>query len=90
MGKKRAQVGFGIMMLMTYLLIVAGVIARIISPWTILGLVTIPIAIKAVNTAKVHYNDYLKLAPANVGAIMSHLLTGLLMTIGYMIDKWIS
>ena len=90
MGKKRAQVGYGIMMWMTYLIIIAGVAARIISPWTILGLVTIPIAMKAVNTAKVHYDDYLKLAPANVGTIMSHLLTGLLMTIGYMIDKWIS
>ncbi len=90
MGKKRAQVGYGIMMWMTYLIIVAGVVSQIISPWTILGLVTIPIAMKAVNTAKVYYDDYLKLAPANVGAIMSHLLTGLLMSIGYMIDKWVS
>ena len=90
MGRKRAQVGYGIMMWMTYFIIIAGVVAGIISPWAILGLVTIPIAMKAVNTAKVHYDDYLKLAPANVGTIMSHLLTGLLMTLGYMIDKWIS
>lgn len=78
------------MMIMTYLLILAGVTAGIISPWTILGLITIPIALKAINTAKVYYDDYLKLAPANVGTIMSHLLTGLLMTLGYMTDKWIS
>lgn len=90
MGKKRAQVGYGIMMWTTYISIVAGVVAQIISPWTLLGLITIPIAMKAVNTAKVHYDDYLKLAPANVGTIMSHLLTGLLMSIGYLIDRWVS
>ena len=90
MGRKRAATGFSLIIWMTYLSIVLGVAAGLISPWTLLGLITIPIANKAVKTAKVHYDDYLKLAPANVGTIMSHLLTGLMMTIGYMIDRWIS
>ena len=90
MGRKRAAVGYGYIMWLTYVFIVVGVILGMISPWTLLGLITIPIAVKAVRTAKVHYDDYLKLAPANVGTIMSHLLTGLMMTIGYMIDRWVS
>jgi len=87
LGRRRASVGYTAVMWATYLSLVAGVVGGVVSPFALLGLLTIPIAIKAVRTARVHYEEYLKLAPANVGTIMSHMFTGVLMTVGYLVDK---
>ena len=87
LGRERAARGYTAVMWATYISLVGGVVAGVVSPFALLGLLTIPIAIKAVRTARVHYEEYLKLAPANVGTIMTHMLTGLLMTVGYMLDK---
>jgi 1,4-dihydroxy-2-naphthoate octaprenyltransferase len=87
LGRQRAVIGYEIMMAATYLSIVLGVLTRWITPFALLGLLTLPIALQAVRTARVHYDEYLHLAPANAGTIMTHLLTGLLLSVGYLVDK---
>ncbi|HID86608.1 MAG TPA: 1,4-dihydroxy-2-naphthoate octaprenyltransferase [Anaerolineae bacterium] len=87
LGRRRAVVGYEIIMAATYLSIVLGVLTQLISPFALLGLLTLPIALKSVRTARVHYDEYLKLAPANAGTVMTHLLTGLLLSVGYLVDK---
>jgi len=89
LGRERAVKGYGLMMLLTYGSIVIGVALGIISPFTLFALITAPIAYSAVKTARVHFNDYLKLTPANVATIMVHMLAGLLLTLGYMLEKFI-
>jgi len=89
LGRKAAVRGYEVMIAATYLSIVVGVAARIISPFTLLGLITLPIAINAVRTARAHHDHYLKLAPANVGTIMIHMLTGALLSVGYILDKFV-
>jgi hypothetical protein len=33
------------------------------------------------------YDDYLKLAPANAATIITHLLTGVLLCLGYLLQR---
>jgi len=87
LGRRRAMIGYVALMVATYLSIVVPAVLGVTSPFTLLALLTLPIAWTAVRTARVHYDDYLKLAPANAGTIMVHLLVGLLLTMGYLLDR---
>lgn len=87
LGLQRAVAGYIALMAGAYLAIVAGAALRIISPFALIALLTAPIAWTAVRTARAHYDDYLKLAPANAGTVMAHMLTGLLLIVGYVIGK---
>jgi 1,4-dihydroxy-2-naphthoate octaprenyltransferase len=70
----------------TYLAIIASVAAGAISPFALLALPTAFIALQAIRTARRHYDDYLKLAPANAAQVMIHMLAGLLLTLGYVLE----
>jgi 1,4-dihydroxy-2-naphthoate octaprenyltransferase len=87
LGRRRAVIGYEVIMTATYLSIILGALARLISPFALLGLLTLPMALKAMRTARVHHDEYLKLAPANASTVMTHMLTGLLLSVGYLVDK---
>ncbi len=86
MGRERAVYGYFAIIALTYLSIITGVIAGVLTPWVLLGLLTLPQAAKAVKVAKVHHSDSAKLVPANAATVGIHLLTGLLMTAGYAVS----
>jgi hypothetical protein len=50
---------------------------------TLLALLTLPLAARAVQCACRYYSQPLDLAPANALTIVTHLATGLLLTLGY-------
>ena len=52
-----------------------------------IALATLPVAFRAVSVARAHYDEYMKLVPANAGTVFVHLLTGLLLSAGYLLDK---
>jgi 1,4-dihydroxy-2-naphthoate octaprenyltransferase len=87
LGRRRAALGYTLLMGGTYLVIVLAAVLRITSPFTLIALATLPVAIRAVNVARAHYDEYLKLVPANAGTVFVHLLTGLLLSAGYLLDK---
>jgi 1,4-dihydroxy-2-naphthoate octaprenyltransferase len=87
LGRRRAMIGYVVLMAATYVSIVLSVALGLTSPFTLIALLTLPIALTAVRTARAHYDDYLKLAPANAGTVMVHLLTGLLLAMGYVIER---
>lgn len=87
LGRARAVKGYAWILGLTYASILLGVLLRLTSPWTLLGLLTLPIAWKGYAVAKVFYDDYLKLAPANAATVMVHLLTGLLLSLGYILER---
>ncbi len=89
LGKKRAVTGYVYQMLATYLIIVIGVVTDTLPPLTLIALLTLPLAIKAIKVAQENYEDSGKLVPANVSTIMNHLLTGVLLIVSFFIDKWI-
>jgi 1,4-dihydroxy-2-naphthoate octaprenyltransferase len=87
LGRKKAALGYLALLVTTYTVIVLAVLLRITSPFTLVALVTIPVAIRAVGVARAHYDEYLKLVPANAATVFIHLLTGLLLSAGYLLDK---
>ena len=85
LGKKRAAIGYAILMVFTYLLIIT--LALFFDKvWVLIGLLTAPVALKAVRNALVNYDDIPALVPSCAGTIMTHLLTGLLLTSGYVLQ----
>jgi len=87
LGRKRAAWGYLLMMVATYVVIVVAAVLRITSPFTLVALATLPVAVRAIGVARAHYDEYLKLVPANAATVFLHLLTGLLLSAGYLLDK---
>jgi 1,4-dihydroxy-2-naphthoate octaprenyltransferase len=87
LGRKRAAWGYLLMMVATYAVIVLAALLRITSPFTLVALATLPVAVRAIGVARAHYDEYLKLVPANAATVFIHLLTGLLLSAGYLLDK---
>ncbi len=87
LGRRKAVTGYIFLMATTYLSILLAAAFRVISPFTLLALLTLPLAWKAVGVARLHYDDYQRLTPANATTIQIHMLTGLLLILGYLLDK---
>ena len=86
LGKRLAAQGYAALMLAVYLSLLLGVLLDSVTPWALLGLLTVPLAFKAVRVALAHYDDSQQLAPANAVTIQVHLLTGLLVIVGYLLQ----
>ncbi len=85
LGRRRASAVYAGLMIVTYAVIVLFTFVGLV-PWTQLyGLLTVPIAAIAIRTARRHYDEPLRMIPANAGTIMTHLLTGLYLTVGYVV-----
>ena len=87
LGRKKAALGYVILIVLTYVSILVAAVLRLTSPFTLIALATLPVAIRAIGVARAHYDEYLKLVPANAATVFVHLLTGLLLSAGYLLDK---
>jgi len=87
LGKEKAVWGYLVLTLAAYFSILIPVITRAIPPYCLLGLVTLPLAMRAINVAILHHSDSKKLAPANAATILIHLLTGILVAVGFILDR---
>jgi 1,4-dihydroxy-2-naphthoate polyprenyltransferase len=90
LGKEKASNGFLVIMISTYLSLVLGVVTDVLPPFALAGLLTMPLAYKAIRVTFEHYNDSPGLVPANASTVMNHLFTGLLISLGYFFDRIIS
>jgi 1,4-dihydroxy-2-naphthoate octaprenyltransferase len=86
LGRQKAAAGYGLLMLITYSALVLGVVLAGVSPFVLLGLLTAPMAWQAYQVARTHYDRPAELVPANVGTIKVHMFTGLLMSLGYVVQ----
>ena len=86
LGRKRATTLYGALLALVYLSLVAGVLFAGVTPFALLGLLTAPLAWKAYSVARVHYDHPQELVPANALTIRTHLLTGLLLALGYVVE----
>jgi 1,4-dihydroxy-2-naphthoate octaprenyltransferase len=83
LGRKNASRGYAILMTLVYASIVVMVLLNLIRIEALLGLATLPLGILGIITALRHYDESQKLAPANWATIMSQLLTGAFLALGY-------
>jgi 1,4-dihydroxy-2-naphthoate octaprenyltransferase len=83
MGRKRSATVYGGMLALVYVSIVAGILFGNVTPWALLGLVTVVWSWQAYQVARIHYDHPKELVPANALTIRIHLVTGLLLTAGY-------
>ena len=88
LGRKKSAVVFTIMMAMVYVsIILLGLLYP--SRWVLIGLLTLPLSIKVVVNALKHYDQIPQLVPSNAGTVMAHMLTGVLLCVGYLLNVWI-
>ena len=83
LGRRRAVTAYGLLLAVVYLSLLAGVLFGGVTPFALLGLLTLPMAVKAYRVARVHYDHPRELTPATAATIQIHLRTGILITLGY-------
>ena len=85
-GRKTGAVLYGIGLAVAYGILIAGALAKTLSPFIMLGLISLPFAVKSFAVLRRHLNDPLKIAPANLAMIKVHGITAVGMIIAYLIE----
>ena len=83
LGRQRAVIGYAFLMAVPYVTVPLGVAFDVLPPQTLLAMLTLPFSLRAVQVAARHHSHPLELAPANALTIVSHLATGLLLTLAF-------
>lgn len=86
LGRRRAATLYGVLLALAYLSIAAGVLLAGVTPFALAGLLTVPLALRAYAIAREHYDHPKELTPANALTVRIHLLTGLLLALGYLVQ----
>jgi 1,4-dihydroxy-2-naphthoate octaprenyltransferase len=85
-GREKASIVYATLTIILYLWIIGWVIADKMPVYTLIALLTLPFAIKAIQGAR-KYGDMKKLMPAMASNVLVVLLTQLLLGIGYIIAR---
>jgi 1,4-dihydroxy-2-naphthoate octaprenyltransferase len=86
LGRRRAAGVYAGMVALAYLLVIAGAALEILPPLTLLVVLTLPLAARALNVALREYDHPPALAPANAATVGVHLLFSLLLAVGLVVD----
>lgn len=87
-GRKKGAVLYGIGLTVAYGILIIASLAKILSPITLLGLISLPFAVRSFAVMRRHLNDPLAMAPANLAMIKVHSLTGTAMIVAYLIELY--
>jgi 1,4-dihydroxy-2-naphthoate octaprenyltransferase len=87
-GRKTGALLYGMGLGIAYGVLIAAALFRTLSPFILLGLISLPIAVKSFIVMKRHLYDPLAMAPANLAMIKVHGLTGVAMIVAYLIEVW--
>lgn len=85
LGKKRAVNGYIAIMIAMYALIILGVALRIMPFSSLIGLLSLQLAVKAMRIARKNYNKIAELIPAMASTILVNATTGFLIVAAYII-----
>ena len=83
LGRPKAAVVYGLLMVCAHLVLLAEVVTGTLPPVALLGFITLPLSLRAIQYTRRHYASSFDLAPANALTVTSHLATGLLLTLAY-------
>ena len=81
-GKRKARAGYYFLIFGSYLGVVLAVIAGYLTPYALITLLSLPVALKTAGIFARNYERIKELIPAQAGTIQVHALVGLLMSIG--------
>jgi 1,4-dihydroxy-2-naphthoate octaprenyltransferase len=85
LGKKKAGILYAVITLIIYTWIIFGIILGILPVWTLLALLTVPVASRAIKGALKDYNDFEKFIPAQGSNVIVVLATQALFALGFLI-----
>jgi 1,4-dihydroxy-2-naphthoate octaprenyltransferase len=85
LGRRLSAKIYSLIMFLTYVLIL--IFALVYNRWLILGLLMLPLSLKISRNALINYDDAQKLIPSYAGTILAHLVTGLLLSGSYILDR---
>lgn len=88
LGRKKSRHLYFMLISATYLAIIIPVLLRLISPFLLVTLLSVPIATKAIIVTYQHYNDEKKILPAQANTIILTLALGILICIGIALEKF--
>ena len=83
-GKAKASIAYSVLTVAVYLWIIGGVVAGLMPIFSLIALLTLPFAIKAIQGA-LKYQELAKLVPAIANNVLVVLLTQFLLGIGYIL-----
>ena len=86
-GPARARYGYIILIALTYAAVAAFVAGGGLPAWALLGLLTLPLAVKAVAVLMRNYREPYQLIPANALTIVVHLATAILLSVGLALGR---
>jgi len=86
MGKSKAWVVYSVLTILVYLWIIGGVVVGKMPAFSLIALLTLPFAIKAIQGARKH-DEMSQLVPAMANNVMVVLLTQFLLGIGYILAR---
>jgi 1,4-dihydroxy-2-naphthoate octaprenyltransferase len=86
LGHKTAGRLYAALCVLTYLSIIAGVALKLMPPATLIGLATMPFALKAINITFKHCDNVQKIIPALKANVMTVLGTNALVALGYFLS----
>jgi 1,4-dihydroxy-2-naphthoate octaprenyltransferase len=81
-GRKGARVGYYFLIFGNYAILILAVIFAKLTPYALVALLSLPIALKTVKIFSHEYEKVKELVPAQAGTIQVHFLTGILMAVG--------
>ena len=84
MGKVKESIVYSILTVVVYLWIIGGVVVGQMPAFSLIALLTLPLAIKAIRGARKH-QEITRLMPAMANNVLVALLTQLLLGIGYIL-----
>lgn len=90
LGRRRASYVYTGMVSCAYLSLLVSVLGGWLPQTAVLPLIALPLAIFAIRTALRHYDELPLLLPANASTVALHLLAGLLLAVGLVLDSFVS
>ena len=89
LSREKAAVGYGILMYSSYTAILLSALLKVTPTYTLLALVTLPLAIKSVEHARKFHSSPFQLVPSNALTIICHLFTGIILSFGYLLSAFV-
>ncbi len=83
LGRKKASRLYAGLIIMTYFFIIGGVVTKLMPPVSLIALVTIPFAFKAIGITFKHYDNLQALIPALKANVITVIGTDALLALGY-------
>jgi len=90
LGRKRAADVYTLLMASAHAFIILGVGSKLMAMYSLMALLTLPMALKSIKVVRKHYEEPPKMPSANIISIPVHLFTGLLLIISYVLNAFLA